>query len=285
MPAWALEGGSGATPPAPPPTGPPTAGLIFWVKGDAGLTSVAGAAVSWADQSGFGQDVTDLPSNPGPLTGLDTIDGIPCVTCPLGNMAGRGLYRAAPNGLLDRNGVPIGYGPGQTQARTVMAMILPRFSPGAFNITGGLVVEMGSNPTFQPIFDLEDTISPDQFYAFSTGWRNPGSGALQYPDVAGGAGGIYNGVPTLVSWQSTGFDNISSNINDVPKTLTPSVIPGAPAASTTSFALLRAISGGLSFQGAAAEFLIWDFDLTTDPAGYAQAVAYMANRYPSAPIV
>lgn len=272
----------------PIPSAPalPATGLVLDLRGNAGLTSSAGFATAWADQSGFGQDVTDLPGNPGPETGLETIDGIPALTCPLGNIAGRGLYRASPDGILDRNGVHMGYGPGETQTRTFMAMIKPRYSAGAFGITGGLLAEFGSDPTFQPLFDLEDTAphGPNGFYLWSKGWRDPGTGAIQGPDTVGGSGGIYDGVPTLVEMFSNGFSDIGVRVNGVTVPLTPSAMTGTPAASTTSFALLRAISGGLNFQGAATQFSIWDYDLRTNPTALTQAENHYLARYPSAPI-
>ncbi len=285
-PSWALAGASGATPPAPPPTGLPTEGLIFWVKGDAGLNSIAGAAVSWEDQSGFGQDVADMPGNPGPFTGLDTIDGIPCCTLPVANGPGRGLYRPSPSpgGLRDRNGVVMGYGPGETQSKTVMAMILPRTWPGQIGflpVTGGIVAELGGTPNWQPVFDLEDNSFPNAFYAFSDGWRNTGfPGANRAPDALST---LYSDVPTLAMWSSSGFDDLSFAANGGALALTPLVMPGAPAAGVSSFAVLRAISGGLNFFGACPEISIWDWQL--GPAELAQATAYYAGRYPSAPIV
>jgi hypothetical protein len=284
-PAWSLDaagGGGGSTP--QPITAPASEGLIFWVKGDAGLNSTGGFATSWEDQSGFGQDVAEDALNPGPATGLDAVDGIPCITGPLGNQPGRGLYRFHPNGLRDRNGDYFGYGAGEHQQRTILTVMLPRFSPGAFNITGGLVSEMNSTPIFQPLFNLEDNFTPNGFYLFSTGWRNPGTGALQGPDTPGGAGGVYNGVPTLGAWFSNGFNDIGVSINGVVMPLTPSVIPGPTMAGPRSFGILRGVVGGLNFQGAIAEELIYDYDLRTNPSALYQTTAYLAGRFPSIPM-
>jgi hypothetical protein len=259
---------------------PPSVGLVFWVKGDVGLTSVAGKATLWADQSGFGQNVTDLPANPGPNTGVDTIGTIPAVTFPVFAGTNRGLYREAPNGLVDRNGNHLGYGPGETQARTFMAVIKPAYEVVAFDVkpTGGIVAEFGSTPTFQPIFDLEDGSFPNAFYLWSKGWKDIGfPGALRGPDTPGGSTGPYNGATLFVEWSSSGFDNIEVRINGVLTVLTPSVMPGPTAPATTSFAIGRAISGGLNFFGSISEVFVWDHVLDDDER--AQQSQYLAGRY------
>jgi len=288
-PAWSLEGGAGGTPPAPPPTGPPTEGLILWLKGDAGLTSVAGAATAWADQSGFGQDVGLFPlGDAGPFTGLESIDGVPAITFPtdggVGAVPGRALYRVD---LRDRFGALFGYNVGERQPRTIIAMIRPRNSTAFFNVTGGMPVAMVSNPGFGAIFDVESTDTPGGFYAWSRGWRSLSAGqTCEAPSVTAGAGGTYDDQPTLAVWASTGFPVISFAVNNVNQALTPSTMPGATGPGAASFWIGRVNQAGPDFFGAMTELLIWDYDLTTDdPAGYAQAVAYMKGRYPSAPIV
>ena len=273
-----IIGAGGLPAPSSATSRPPSVGLVFWVRGDLGLESTAGVATAWRDQSGYGQDITDLPANPGPSTGLDTINGTPAVTFPLANAAGKGLYRTT--GVRDRNGNVIGYGVGETQARTFIAILMPRFSAVAFNITGGIVAEFGSVPTFQPIFNLEDNFHVNGFYVWSKGWRDSGTGALQGPDTPGGVGGVYNGVPLLVEWASTGFDNISMRINGAIIPITPSVLPG-PTGNTSNpiFSLGRASSGGLNFFGAISEVMIWDHVLSL--AEREELTSYVAGSHPS----
>jgi hypothetical protein len=262
-------------------TTPPSVGLIFWVKGDKGLESAAGVATAWRDQSGFGQDVTDLPANPGPFTGIRTIDGIPAATYSPIVGTNYGLYRAA--GLRDRNGNFFGYGTGETQARTVIAVLRPKFEPTVFNVTGGIVAEFGGTPTFQPCFDLTSVTYANAFYGFSTGGApvTADPGATRAPDAPGGLSGPYNGAVVFAEWSSTGFDNIEFRVNGVLMApLRPPTIPGVPANNSNHiFSLGRASSGGFSFYEDISEALVWDHAL--DDTERAQANAYISNRYSS----
>jgi hypothetical protein len=80
-----------------------------------------------------------------------------------------------------------------------------------------------------------------------------------------------------VEWSSSGFDNIEVRINGVLTVLTPSVMPGPTAPATTSFAIGRAISGGLNFFGSISEVFVWDHVLDDDER--AQQSQYLAGRY------
>lgn len=266
---------------------PPTVGLVFWVKGDAGLVTVVDpdvgpVVVRWRDQSGFGQDVVDLPGNPGPYAGRDTISGIPCATWDTdgghGATALRGLFRVA--GLVDRNGHPFGYGTGETQARTVVAVIMPRYSATAFDITGGIVCEMGSTPAWQPLFDLEPNFGNARgFYLFSAGfWRGAANAG---PDTTGGVAGPYNGTPIVVEWNSTGFDNLGVRLNGSTTALTPSVMGGGTGPTINpQFSLGRQSSGGFNFFGAMSEMLIFDHVLDDDER--VDLTTYIGARYTGA---
>jgi hypothetical protein len=142
-------------------------------------------------------------------------------------------------------------------------------------------------PKFTCVFDLEDNFAPDAFYAWSAGWRDPGS-ALQAPDTAGGSGGIYNGAPTLGEWRSTGYPDISFAINGTPATLTPGTMYGSTGPTPAGGFLLGncAVGGAqLNFLGAVAEAIVWDYDLSTAPTKHTQALEYFASRYPSIPVV
>lgn len=276
-PAWAMQ--AGATP-APPSPGPPSEGLVFWVKGDTGVTSEAGRATAWADQSGMGQDVNVSIADHEPYVNIDEIDGIPCVSFQLA--FGETFYLARTPNMVDRNGDPIGAGP-----RTVMAMILPKYVAGAFGITGGAVMTfLNQSAPLTCVFDLEDNFTPDGAYAFAPRWRSV-SDLSAWGPVTGGAGGPFNNVPTLVEWQLPAFPGITFLVNNEEKTLDPTTRGSDPAVSETGFVLGCGGLGGAetNFFGAFAEVLCWDYDLSTNPAAHAQAVAYMVSRYPSAPIV
>lgn len=277
-PAWATA--QGGIPPRPP--SPPLTGLVFWVKGDEGLESSAGLATAWLDQSSKGQDLDHFDVDHQPLTGEDEIDGIPCLSFPLNNVDGT-TYLQRETAMVNRLDAPFGFG----QARTVMAALLPKFSGAAFSITGGPVFSFFEGPLFQCLFDLEDTDDPDAFYAWSSGWRDLGA-ALRAPDEAGGSGGIYNGTPTLAEWRSTGYPDIAFAVNGADLTLTPGTQYGTTGPNPPGGFLIgnAAVNGfGLNFLGAVAEVLIWDYDLSSDPAARAQALAYFAYRYPSIPMV
>lgn len=264
--------------------GPPRLGLVFWVKGDAGLTRVldpdAGFLVTaWADQSGMGQDLSS-PAGFQPLAGVDTIDAIPCVTYQQTSATDEQYMTRAGFSMLNRSSVPFSF----AQPRTVMAMVLPRFTAAAFNITGGPVFCFGELPAFQCIFDLEDTDVPNALYAWSSGWRDL-TPAAKGPNTTGGAGGIYNGVPTLVEWHSTGNPNLTFAINGAAAALSHQQYGATGATPNQGFFLGTPQAGvGLHFLGAFAEVTVWDYDLTTDAAALAAARTYYRTRYPSAPI-
>jgi hypothetical protein len=263
---------------------PSRIGLIQWLKGDVELVSTAGVGDTWGDQSGLNQDVAAQPPiNPGPFTGLDTLDTIPGITFDTDGGHGatplRGFFRVG--GLVDRNGAPMGYGPGETQSRTEINIIKPRFSPTVFGITGGILSEWGSTPAWQPLFDLEPNFgNPQGFYLFAPGtWRGAANAG---PDTVGGAGGTYDGVPLCMMLTSPVFPTIACRINNAAAALVPLTMGGATGPTiSTLYSIGRQTSGGFNFFGAIFERLIYDYDITTVPAELTKTINYLRNRYPS----
>lgn len=276
---------------------PSTTGLVFWVSGDVGLVGSGGKAASWTNRAtpSFNADLGSLnnpPTDSGPDMGAPTLDGIPGVSFPPTHTDGRQMYLGgiSQDALKDRAGNLIGYGPGNTQPRTWIAVLVPVFTNGAnFDITGGSVGLVLSNPHWTPLFDLEDTSQLNAFYLFSTAWRNPGiagSQANQGPNTAGGVGGIYNGTPLVVEWGSGNFPDIDVWINGVLTTLNAATIPGVVGVGASTFIYGSSGSGAVAqWQGYRYEDLVYDFKLSTDPTARTKTYTYLAARYPSIPIV
>jgi hypothetical protein len=83
---------AGSQYPAPPSTTPvpPPTGLKIWLKADAGTTVTAGRVSAWADQSGSGNNYSEVV-NTGPIPVVSAINGLPALgfngttqymTCP-----------------------------------------------------------------------------------------------------------------------------------------------------------------------------------------------------------
>ena len=251
---------------SPPGVG---AGLILWLKGDAGRTVAGGLLTAWADQSGYGQDFAQDPGT-GPSANLDTINGIPCASFAMGSTAY--LKRA---GLRDRNGVQMGYNTGETQSVTVLAVFRP--AQTSFSIYGGPVFFFGgtASPPFQCIFDNEDNLGADGWWLYSRGWRNAAD-SLQGPNITKTS---FNGANTSAMWSSSGFPDINVNVNGSDVPLTPTTMPGVIGGAATPTAMLGNIlpgGFGLAFGGAIAELLTWDYKLT--PAEATQAIRYIGTR-------
>jgi hypothetical protein len=259
---------------------------VFWVKGDAGVTAPGGLLTVWADQSGFGQDLNYVGAAGFEIPwGGDVIDGIPCATFPHPDGAVppgvNNIARLSP--MLNRTGDPFGYGPGDHEARTIMAMVLPR--EGRFNIVGGCVLQFNSTPPFQCIFDLEPNSFPDAFYGWSRQWRDPAT-ANRAPDTPPAT---YEDLPVLCEWRSSGYPDLTFAVNGVALPLTPATMQGTPGpnpAGTVILGNLDADGTGDNFHcfhGSIAEVLAWDHDLPE--LERTNALLYMRSRYPSAPIV
>lgn len=263
-PGWALQGTGGLT---PQPLRPPMLGLVQWIKGDADLTVAATRVSFWGDQSGEGQDFVQLAS-PGnqPYDLGDQIDGIPCVSFGAGGDANKNMETLAA--FHDRLAVPMD----GAAARTIMVVWKPRFD-AAFGRTGGVI---WSANTWGAYFELNPNLVADGAYA----WLRTGgdyANGLQFTPVTGGAGGPYNGVPTLTEWTSSGFPDISFLVNNALTALTPGALFGVPGAASNAN-----LSGqSIACLGAFSELLVWDYRLDTAPAEHAKAIDYVRSRFPS----
>lgn len=277
-PAWALEGG--ASPPTPPPAW--RAGLIAWYKGEnivEGTGPDAGRVVSWTDATDFHQDLDTVHPENKPFAGVDDIDGIPCVTFPL--VFADGCMIARDANLVDSDGAPITIGP-----RTVVAVMLPRCATG-FVITGGPVVTfLQESPPMTCVFDLESNLTPNGAYAFAPRWRSLFASANEWTPQTGGPGGPYDGVPTLGEWQLPSGTGIAFYVNNALTPVAPTTRSSTVAVSETGIVVGN---GGLALEtcwlGAFSEIMIWDYDLSENPAARAELLTYIAERYPSIPLV
>ena len=270
-----------AAAPRPPPI-PPEEGLVFWVKGDAELTSTAGNLTFWGDQSGQSQDLNVI-SLIAPQTGIDTIDGIPAVTFPAGD---DGAYAARAAALRDRNGVPMAY----VNPRTVMAIIRPTLHASVARI-GGPVFSTADQPNFECLFQIENWFTfNDAWFIFDNLWSFSGNQRLAPTSSIA----TWQDVNVLSEWRSSGFPEIAFAVNggDDEQLQTPGSVPtttqagaeGTGAGSTFAVGNCWNAGGGTisaNFHGIIAEIIVWDYDLRSDPVAYAQALAYFRSRYPS----
>jgi len=220
-----------------------------------------------------------------PLVGIDSIDGVPCISFP--TAWNKSSYVGRSTDLLTTANIPLA----GTAARTVLAVILPQYNAGAFGITGGAVVGFWQQGRLQNcVFDLESNFVANGAYAWANVWRGPdlNTNNCQWGPQTGGGVGPYNNVPTLGGWYLGTSPAIMFRVNNVPKTLAPltragiqtTLLQGAIVGSG-----VEALYGGNTFYGSIAEILVYDFDLTTNPAAHATTMAYLATRYPSVPIV
>lgn len=258
--AWALASGGAV----PQPLRPPLLGLVQWVKGDAGLSVAATRVSSWTDQSSKGQDFVQPNGATQPYDLGDSIDGIPCISFGAAGDANKSMSTVA--NFVDRTSTPMdGASP-----RTVMAVIKPRFD-AAWGLLGGV---LWSSSNWGALFDQES--SPPGNWAWARAWRNTAT-AMQFTDATN-----YNGLPTLVEYQSPGSPALTFLLNNVAKALTPSTMPGI--AGGAGPAILSDVPT-ISFLGAVSEALVWDYDLSTDPIAHTKAIDYIKTRYPSVPVV
>lgn len=296
-PAWALDGGgSGAT---PTPLQPPATGLVFWVKGDAGVHETAGAVTAWDDQGSLGQNLDASNAGKEPTIGSDTLDGVPGIVYPLGATTPGSTdptllkFLGRASNLLSEPGVDFGIDTGDHSVRSVMAVIRPQRDPGAAtNLTGGTVVNFRqqgvSNKTFSCMFFLQAFFNSFEpiWVLYSTDGPY-GVFRMNGPDTPGST---FEDQPLLVEWLST-YPALAVNVNGAPVTLTPSAIAAGQADATTGAADGFVVGGQNlgtvlpNFQGAIFEVIVWNYDLSTDPVALAAARAYFAQRYPSIPVV
>lgn len=287
MPGWIMVGPGGGPAPTPlPPVGPPLVGMIFWVgKGNADLLSSGGDFTGWIDQGGQSQDLNVTGVTP-PQTGLASVDGVDALTFPPEDDS---VYASRNSAMKDRNGDPLPY----TAPRTIMAVFRPRLHFAVTRI-GGPVFATADQPNFECLFQVEDWyIFQDAMFVFDNIWSFSGYQILGPVTTVE----EWQDVWTLGEWRSSGFPEIAFALNGVEQALqTTSGVPttvqnGVTAAGPGStFALGNCWNntGGLiaaNFHGDIAEVIMWDYDLTTDPAAIAQARQYFADRYPSIPVV
>lgn len=284
MPGWALASTEGGG--SPTPLQPPSLGRIFWVKGDVGLSPASGDLTTWLDQGGQAQDL-DVISTPAPQTGADAIDGIPAVTFPAGD---DGAYAARAASLKDRDGNPVQF----TNPRTIMAVIRPT-AHDVVNRIGGPVFATADQPNFECLFQVEQWFTfTDAWFIFDNLWSFSGFQRLA-PDTTVAT---WEDVPVLAEWRSSGFPEIAFAVNggadeqlQTPASVLTTTQAGAEAvAAGATFAVGNCWNNGggtiaANFHGSIAEIIVWDYDLSTNPAARAQALAYFAQRYPSIPVV
>lgn len=281
-PAWSFRPTTSAGP--PPPPDPLTTGMILLLKGAdswiPGSGPTAGRVVSGLDLSGAGQDFT-TDSGFEPLTSGVDIDGVACVT--FGFNLGYYLIRAGA--LKDRDGVNMGYSPGDNQAKSIFVAMLP--TTGVFSITGGPVFSLTDDigPHFECLFDLEGNFfHPDGFYVWAKLWRNDAT-AILGPDTPGAT---YDGVPTLGEWRQTAFPDLAVAVNGEEIAITPSAIPGMIGSSPIPRSFVGNIDSGgfgLNFSGSIAEVRVYDYDVSTNPTARQAILQYFADTYPSIPVV
>ena len=249
----------------------PAEGLVQLVEGDSGLVSVATRVSQWTDQSPMAQHLVQTNAGSQPYTLADSIDDVQLVSFGAAGDANKELVTAT--NFVDRNNTPMD----GASARTILAVVKPRFD-AAWGITGGIVWKQSN---WQALFDLEDTFASNGAHAWSRAWRDH-SNAMDFTPVTGGAGGSYNGAPTLLEWRSAGSSDLVFKVNNVVMSLSPGTLPGSPGGASAAG---LSSSGSIAFLGAIASLAECDYDLSTTPAAYAQAYARIANKFPSVPLV
>lgn len=266
MPGWALAGTGALT---PQPLRPPRVGLVQWVKGDADLVVAATRVSAWGDQSPMGQDWGQSNATNYPYDLGDQIDGIPCVSFGVAGDANK-FFQTAGN-FVDRLGNPMD----GAAARTIMVVWKPRFD-AAYGRTGGTIWGQGDGNKWNAAFELRSDFVANGAYGFIPAGGDY-TNAQQFTPVTGGAGGPYNGTPTLCQWSSSGAPALSFRVNNAPTVLTPATMFGPPGAAARANLSIEFIAN----LGAISEQLAWDYDLETDAAAQTQAIDYVRSRYPS----
>lgn len=253
---------------------PPREGLILWLKGDAGVTSSAGKITYWADQSGYGQDVS-AASGDAPNYGTDTISGVPCVVYPGTGTTDKRLERTT--NLKDRNNVNIGTSVGETDTVTVMAAFRPTLV-GA--ILGGCVFAIRrSLAEFGCIFDVEGAKGGGLywFYLQDAAWKQ--GLAVVGPDSTQIA---YDGIPTIADWRLD-YPSLKISVNaGADLTLSSAVVLGG-VDGQQGFSVGNNVNiGGTAYNDphafmSLAELLVWDYELSGSLL--TDARTYLGTRY------
>lgn len=268
---------------SPLPSAPavPTLGRIFDVDGSIGIEeSSPGVLNAWRDQAGQLQDLNETDPGKEPLTGVDTINGVPCVSFPLDGTTHANIRRDAT--MKDRNGNDLTPG----HARTVMAMIKPKTTSTGigFNVTGGPVFSFRESPMFECLFDLESFFHVDGFYVFANNWRF-GGGEVRGPDTAEGT---YANRALLAEWRSSGTPALAVAVNGGADLTLTGPNPEQTSARPDGFVLGNCDNlstlDQINFIGAIAKVVVWDWDLSTDTEALATARAHFALRFPAAGI-
>lgn len=257
---------------------PPSTGLVFWVKGDKGLSST-----TWLDQSGMAQNLDLVSGGAGPSIGLDTINGVPCVTFPTTDTS---IYASHTGNLKNRNGTAITF----NDPLTIIAVFKPTL--GASSVVGGPVFAMALQPNFEALFDVEDWfVHFSAMFVFDNIWKLSGFQLLG-PDTTQAA---WQNTTVVGVWKSSGYPNFQFSANgvDLPirdqaGTPTSSQGGGLGAAPTASFVLGNCWSAGgaiqtHNFHGAIPEVMVYDYNLTG--SALTSALAYIAGRYASASVL
>ena len=281
-PAWSFKPTTSAAPPPPPDLF--RLGQVLWLKGAdswiPGTGPLAGRIVGATDLSTAGQDF-ETDTNFEPLSTGATIDGVDCVSYGF-NL---GYYLIRDGALKDRNGVNMGYADGDNQAKSIY--IVARSTTGVFSITGGPLYSMTDihGPRFECLFDLEGNFGdPDAFYLWSSEWRS-NTNKIRGPDTPGST---FDDVASMLEWRSDAFPNITIARNGTDIAITPSSMPGSIGGDHVARTLVGNIDVdgfGLNFSVDIAEVIVYDYDTATIPAARQAILQYLADTYPTIPIV
>lgn len=270
---------------------PPMEGLVFWVKGDAGVHRSGSNVTGWDDQSAYRQNLDASNAGSEPTIGTDVVAGIPGVvfptlsTNPIDPSLTKFLGRSS--NLRASDGSVFGIGTGEHTTRTVFAVIRPRtYLNNSIMQTGGFVCSFrgAENPAqksfqcvfflqaffnfFEPIFEVYSTDGP--YAVFNI--RGPNTPGSTYQDRV-----------LLTEWSSS-YPAISVNVNGSAVTLNPTSISagqadGGALLGTDGFTVGNLSNGTRTpnFQGTIFEILIWDRALAGDDLIAARN--YASSRY------
>lgn len=277
----------------------------FWVKGDAGVTTIIDPDVGrlltrWNDQGTLHQDLDVITAGKELLFNVHTLDGVPGVYCPVNDVftTPGNRYIGRATNLQAFDGKDFGLGPTGHPARTVMAVIIPRncgISPAPPNEayqTGGPVcnfqTQLAGSHSFDCDFFLQayfDAFRPS-FFTYSSQGGVYGPFQVRGPDTLGS---VYADTPHLVEWRAD-WPSLTVAVDGSDLVLTPANLSGdanayddgAPAGN--GFIVGNGTFGGTTqFQGDIFEIIVWDYVLTG--ATLTAARNYFAARYPSLTIV
>jgi hypothetical protein len=308
MPGWSLSERmlTGAAPTSPDPVGE-----VLWTKGDyqvvddgGGKMLTAGNAApgfnpGWRERGGAGGD--------GPLLGLETLNGVPGFTYPLasGTNVISLLEPADGSGavhLKDRNGVNIGYGPGETQSLTYYAVVIPRLLNEFGGLIGGTIFRLG-NTAGGGQLDLElifrifvpdlPPVGAESLTIYSNDWTTDYADAVYGPSTPAAT---YQDLPLLLQFVTTARNDLRCFVSGpgigtkVPIALAPGTLPivSTHTHNHSSWGSPDNILPGVLLDrwfGGRYEDLAKDYDVTTNPAAELRDYRYFAGRFPAIGIV